>query len=75
MESERRDLKPEYDIESAAEWLKISVRKMRQLVEDRKIGFLKIGAEIRFRQVDLDQFVSGCIRPQRPEHQINLPLG
>ncbi len=75
MDSGRRDLKPEYDYESAAKWLKISVRKLRQLTEDRKIGFLKMGAEIRFRQVDLDQFVAGCIRPQRPEHQINLPLG
>jgi len=69
----RRDInKLEFNYATASEFLGISERKMHQLVEERKITCVKVGLEVRFRQIDLDQYVLGCVRPLRPEHQLRL---
>lgn len=73
MDNGGRDInKLEYDYVAASKFLGISERKMHQLVEERKITCVKIGVEVRFRQIDLDQYVLGCVRPLRPEHQLRL---
>lgn len=65
-----------YNYETASAYLNITERKLHQLVEERRITYVKVGAEVRFRQIDIDQYVSGCVRPLRPEHQLRLgPLG
>jgi len=76
MDSERRDLnRLDYDFESAAAFLGITVRLLRELVETRRIASVKVGRLVRFRQCDLDAYVEGCVRPVRPQHQGRLPLG
>jgi excisionase family DNA binding protein len=54
---------PAYNYQTAAEWLNITPHKLRRLVELRKIPFVKIEREVRFRLEDLEQYVAGCVRP------------
>jgi len=61
-----------FNYETGAEFLGISERTLHKLVEDRKISCVKIGTQVRFRQVDMDQYVSGCVRPLRPDNQLML---
>lgn len=76
MDSERRDInRLEYGVEEASAFLGITKRQLRELVETRRIASAKVGKYVRFRQVDLDAFVEGCVRPVRPQHQGRLPLG
>ncbi len=76
MDGERRDLinRLAYDIPSAAVFLSISERQLREMVERRRIASVKVGRLVRFRQTDLDAFVEGCVRPVRPQHQVRLPF-
>jgi len=55
--------RPEYTYATAAEWLNITTVKLHRLVELRKISFVKMEREVRFRLEDLELYVSGCIRP------------
>lgn len=55
--------KPAFNYKTAADWLNMKPGKLRRLVELRKISFVKMGREVRFRQQDLDEYLAGCIRP------------
>lgn len=82
MDNERRNLnKLEFNYETASAWLHISERKLHQLVENKKITHVKIGREVRFRQIDLEEFTGQnihrahqdrCVRPLRTENQLRL---
>ena len=52
-----------YDYETAAAWLGIKTRKLQRLVARKSISHVKIGRDIRFRQVDLDEYLLRCVRP------------
>ena len=52
-----------YDYETAAAWLGIKMRKLQRLVARKSISHVKIGRDIRFRQVDLDEYLLRCVRP------------
>ena len=62
-----------YDYETAAAWLEIKLRKLQRLVAHRSISHVKIGREIRFRQVDLDEYLLRCVRPVAD--QSSPPIG
>ncbi len=57
---------PLLSVEEAATYLKIAVWTLRHWVSDRKISFVKLGRLVRFRQADLDVFISKNI--VRPKH-------
>lgn len=49
---------PQYlSIEQAAEYLNVTVRCIRQWIEDKKIDYVKMGKYVRFRKEYLDQWV------------------
>ena len=49
---------PLLSVEEAAEHLRIAVWTLRHWVSDRKIPFVKLGSRVRFRQPDLDRFIT-----------------
>lgn len=63
---------PSYTYQTAAGWLNISPRKLHRLVEIRKIPFVKMEREVRFRLEDLEQYVAGCVRPVVYEAGVRL---
>jgi excisionase family DNA binding protein len=63
---------PSYTYQTAAEWLNISPRKLHRLVEIRKIPFVKMEREIRFRLEDLENYLTRCIRPVVYEAGVRL---
>ncbi len=44
-------------IDEAAAYLKVSVRFMRRMVEERRVSFVKIGKFVRFEEAALDELV------------------
>ena len=57
---------PLFSVEEAATYLKIAVWTLRHWVSQRKIPFVRLGRLVRFRQADLDAFISKNI--VRPKH-------
>jgi len=57
--------RPAYTYKTAAEWLNIKPDKLRRLVERREITHVKLGREVRFRLIDLEEYVSDRIRPAK----------
>lgn len=56
---------PLIDISAAADYLGVSERFMRRLVEERRIPYFKVGKFIRFSVEDLDDFlVAARITPR-----------
>ena len=53
-------------VEDAAAYLQIAVWTLRHWVSDRKIPFVRMGRLVRFRQQDLDAYISRHI--VRPTH-------
>ena len=51
------------DLRSAAHYLGVSVDSMRWLRRMKKLPFLKIGAKLKVRQADLDDFIQAAIEP------------
>jgi len=43
--------------EEAAEFLRVPPRMMRRLVQERRIGFIKVGRYVRFRREQLDDYM------------------
>ena len=69
--SEGRRLKgagegPLLSVDEAATYLKIAAWTLRHWVSQRKIPFVRLGRLVRFRQADLDAFISKNI--VRPKH-------
>jgi len=53
-------------IAEAAEYLNVSPRFLRRLVEERRIEFVKLGHHVRVERAALDRFVmSGTVKVQR----------
>jgi excisionase family DNA binding protein len=50
-------------IEAAAERLGVTPRLVRRLVNERRIGFVRIGKFIRLRQEDLDTYIEQHLQP------------
>lgn len=50
-------------IEAAAERLGVTPRLVRRLVNERRIGFVRVGKFIRLRQVDLDIYLAQHFQP------------
>jgi excisionase family DNA binding protein len=48
------------DVEEAAELLRLAPATLRNWVSQRKIGFIKLGGKVLFRQSDLDRHVTSC---------------
>lgn len=49
---------PLLSVEEAAAYLNIAVWTLRHWVSDRKIPFVRLGRLVRFRQADLDAYIS-----------------
>lgn len=63
-DEQRRNInRLDYNYKTAAEWLGIKERYLHELVERRRITSVKIGALVRFRQIDLDEHVEICVCP------------
>jgi len=45
----------------AAEYIGVSPRTLRRMLEARRIRFLKIGSLVRLYVPDLDDFLAGCV--------------
>jgi excisionase family DNA binding protein len=45
------------NINGASIYLKLSIRKLRELIKDNEIPFVRIGGCIRFIKEDLDRWV------------------
>ena len=68
MKSDRRNEPqrnpPLLSVEDAAAYLQIAVWTLRHWVSDRKIPFVRMGRLVRFRQQDLDAFITRrIVRP------------
>jgi len=63
---------PAYDYQTAAEWLNITPHKLRRLVELRKISFVKMEREVRFRIEDLEEYTARCVRPVAADGGLRL---
>ncbi len=50
-------------IEEAAERLGVTPRMIRRLTTSRRLPFVKVGRLVRFREVDLAEFVEACTVP------------
>jgi excisionase family DNA binding protein len=50
-------------IEAAAERLGVTPRLVRRLVNERRIGFVRVGKFIRLRQQDLDVYLEAHFQP------------
>jgi excisionase family DNA binding protein len=50
-------------IEAAAERLGVSPRLVRRLVNERRIGFVRVGRFIRLRQEDIDSYLDDHFQP------------
>jgi excisionase family DNA binding protein len=50
-------------IEAAAERLGVTPRLVRRLVNERRIGFVRVGKFIRLRQEDLDTYLDQHFQP------------
>ena len=48
-------------VEDVAELLKVEKQLVYKLKRDRKIPFIKIGGVIRFRRVDVDEWIEQSI--------------
>lgn len=59
-----RDLEPLLDVKAAAYLLGISVKTLRDWIQDRRIEYVKLGARVMFRPEAIRQFVSR--NTQRP---------
>ncbi len=57
-QSEAVSAGPLLSVGEAATYLKIAVWTLRHWVSDRKIPFVKLGKLVRFRQCDLDAYIS-----------------
>jgi excisionase family DNA binding protein len=53
-------------IEAAAERLGVTPRMVRRLVNERRIGFVRVGKFIRLRPDDLDAYLDQHFQPPRP---------
>lgn len=52
-------MEPQYlSIEQAAEYLNVTVRCIRQWIEDKRIDYVKMGKYVRFRKEYLDQWIA-----------------
>jgi excisionase family DNA binding protein len=49
-------------VNEAAEYLNVKVSWMRQAVFRRDIGHIKLGALVRFRQEDLEEYIQKNIK-------------
>lgn len=56
------------NVAAAAEWLGVGERMVRRLVAEKRIRYVKVGALVRFRPGDLDEFLAkGTVEPvERP---------
>lgn len=51
-------------VPQAAEHLNTSVRFIRRLIAERRVGFFRVGRHVRFAVADLDAFVqAGRVEP------------
>jgi len=57
------DLSRLLDSAEVAERLNVSIRMVRRLVQERRIGFVKVGRWVRFRPVDVEAFERTFSRP------------
>ena len=57
-QSETMSAGPLLSVEEAASYLRIAVWTMRHWVSQRKIPFVRLGRLVRFRQADLDAYIS-----------------
>lgn len=54
-------------VEQAADWINMSTRYVRRLVDQRRIPFYRVGRCIRLKTTDLDQHVeAGRVDPLTP---------
>lgn len=52
------------NVAAAAEWLGVGERMVRRLVAEKRIRYVKVGALVRFRPGDLDEFLAkGTVEP------------
>ena len=52
---------------AAARFLGVNPRMIRRLAQDRKLGSVKVGRYVRFRQADLEQYVESNRRASYDE--------
>jgi excisionase family DNA binding protein len=64
--------RPAFNYKTAAEWLNMKPSKLRRLVDLRKISFVKMGREVRFRQRDLEEYLARCIRPAESDTGLRI---
>lgn len=50
---------PLIDMAELARWLATSTRRVRRLVEEQRVPYLKIGHYVRFDPVDISQWIEG----------------
>ena len=55
-------------IEAAADRLGVTPRMVRRLVNERRIGFVRVGKFIRFRPDDLDAYLDQNFQPPHPSN-------
>ncbi|PYE42119.1 excisionase family DNA binding protein [Paenibacillus barcinonensis] len=53
-----------FEVKEAARYLKVSTSTLRRMVKDREIDHFRIRDVLHFRQIDLDNYVSGLIVKQ-----------
>ena len=51
------------DVQEAAEYLGVKPRFIRRLVDERRIGFMKVGRFVRLDPDVLDQFLTDSVVP------------
>jgi len=56
--SEREVVPALLDIDAAAVYLATTTRHLRRLVQERRVGFVKLGGKLRFRPEDLDGIIA-----------------
>lgn len=59
MDSEDNQSAPLLTINDVMARLNVGERFVRRLIAERRIGYLKVGAKVRFTREDVDEFVSG----------------
>ena len=64
MDNDRGDTDPLLTIDDVAQRLNVGERFVRRLVAERRIGYLKVGAKVRFTRDDVEAFVAASRRLQ-----------
>ncbi len=63
----RYAMKPELmELDAAADFIRVKPRTLRLYVAQRRVGHLRLGRRLYFREQDLADFIAAQIRPAAP---------